>query len=110
MSRIEQAWCRSLPWRIFTRRVVFPWSIGETDLHGEVLELGSGSGAMAAQLLDRYPRIRLTATDVDPAMRAAAKCRCWTFSSRAGSRRPSSVDSTSTTLPWWGLARRVNKP
>ena len=72
MSRLEQAWCRSVPWRAFTGRVVFPWAIGHTDLDGDVLELGSGSGAMAVELLDRYPSIRLVATDVDPAMRAAA--------------------------------------
>jgi hypothetical protein len=50
MSAVEQAWCRSLPWRAFSRRVVFPWAIGDTDLLGDVLELGSGSGAMAVEL------------------------------------------------------------
>jgi ubiquinone/menaquinone biosynthesis C-methylase UbiE len=83
MSRVEQAWCRSLPWRTFTRRVVFPWAIGDRELHGDVLELGSGSGAMAVELLDRYPTIRLTATDVDPAMRAAATQRLARYGDRA---------------------------
>lgn len=82
MSRVEQAWCRSLPWRTFTRRAVFPWAIGHTNLTGDVLELGSGSGAMAIELLDRYPSIRLTATDVDPAMRAAATERLARFGDR----------------------------
>jgi ubiquinone/menaquinone biosynthesis C-methylase UbiE len=82
MSTVEQAWCRSLPWRAFTRRVVFPWAIGDADLHGDVLELGSGSGAMAVELLDRYPSIRLTATDVDPAMRAAATHRLARYGDR----------------------------
>jgi SAM-dependent methyltransferase len=82
MSRIEQAWCRSLPWRTFTRRVVFPWALESEDLHGDVLELGSGSGAMAAELLAHYPDIRLTATDVDPAMLAAARSRLAPFGDR----------------------------
>ena len=63
--------------------VVFPWSIGETDLHEDVLELGSGSGAMAVQLLDRYFEIGLTAADVDPAMRAAATRRLDSYGGRA---------------------------
>ena len=95
MSRIEQAWCRSLPWRAFTRRVVFPWAIGDTELHGDVLELGSGSGAMAAALLDRYPEIRLTATDVDPAMRAAATSRLAHYGQRAEVR-----EADATQLPF----------
>lgn len=95
MSRIEQAWCRSLPWRFFTGRVVFPWAIGDTDLHGDVLELGSGSGAMAAQLLERYPTIRLVATDVDPAMRAAATERLAGYGDRV-----SVEEADATQLPF----------
>ena len=95
MSAIEQAWCRSLPWRAFTRRVVFPWAIGDTVLHGDVLELGSGSGAMAAALLDRYPTIRLTATDVDPAMRDAAAQRLAPYGDRVEVR-----EADATSLPF----------
>jgi SAM-dependent methyltransferase len=83
MSRVEQASCRSLPWRLFTRRVVVPWAIGATELRGEILELGSGSGAMAAELLERYPTIRVMATDVDPAMRTSATRRLERFGDRA---------------------------
>jgi ubiquinone/menaquinone biosynthesis C-methylase UbiE len=72
MSGVERALCRSLPWRLFSRRVVVPWAIGPAGLRGEILELGSGSGAMAAELLERYPTIGVTATDVDPAMRSLA--------------------------------------
>jgi SAM-dependent methyltransferase len=82
MSTVERAACRSLPWRLFTRRVVVPWAIGPIELRGEILELGSGSGAMAEQLLERYPTIRVTATDVDPAMRAAATRRLERFGDR----------------------------
>lgn len=82
MSKIEQGFCRSLPWRAFSRRAVFPWAIGDADLAGDVLELGSGSGAMAVELLGRYPDIRLTVTDVDPAMLTAARERLKCFGSR----------------------------
>lgn len=95
MSTVEQAWCRSLPWRAFTRRVVFPWAIGDADLHGDVLELGSGSGAMAVELLDRYPSIRLTATDVDPAMRARCADRLASYGERVDIR-----DADATELPF----------
>ena len=91
MSAIEQAWCRSLPWRAFTRRVVFPCAVGDTNLRGEVLELGSGSGAMAAALLDRYPTIRLTASDVDPAMRAAAVERLAPYGDRVEVREADAI-------------------
>ena len=38
--------------------------------------------AMAVAMLDRYPAIRLTATDVDPAMRTAASSRLARFGDR----------------------------
>jgi ubiquinone/menaquinone biosynthesis C-methylase UbiE len=95
MSRLEQAWCRSLAWRSFTRRVVFPWALEGEDLHGDVLELGSGSGAMAAVLLDRYPDIRLSATDVDPAMLDAARRRLGRFGDRVTVR-----EADATRLPF----------
>ena len=95
MSKVEQVWCRSLPWRAFTRRVVFPWAIGRDELRGDVLELGSGSGAMAVELLERYPTIRLTATDVDPAMRAAAAARLAPYGARADVR-----EADATALPF----------
>ena len=80
MSGVERALCRSLPWRLSPG--VVPCAIGPTELRGEILELGSGSGAMAAELLERYPTIRVTATDVDPAMRAAATRRLERFGDR----------------------------
>jgi ubiquinone/menaquinone biosynthesis C-methylase UbiE len=82
MSAVEQAFCRSHLWRWFTRRVIFPWALDGLELHGDVLELGSGSGAMAEELLARFPSIRLTATDVDPAMVEAATRRLTGFGDR----------------------------
>lgn len=96
MSTIEQAFCRSLPWRAFTRRVVFPWAFDATQLSGEVLELGTGSGANAVELLARYPTIRLTATDVDPAMPAAARRRLDRFGDRIDVRE---ADATALPFP-----------
>lgn len=73
---------RSSPWRMFTGRVVFPWVVAGVEFTGRVLELGSGSGAMAEQLLERNPDAVLTATDVDPSMRAAAAERLSRFGKR----------------------------
>ena len=82
MSTVEQAFCRSRPWRWFTRRMIFPWALKGIELDGEVLELGSGSGAMAEELLARFPSIHLVATDVDPGMVEAASRRLTPFGDR----------------------------
>lgn len=68
MSVIEAAFCRSLPWRLFAARVALPWALGASPLGERILEVGSGSGAMAAALLSRRREVYLVATDVDPAM------------------------------------------
>ena len=87
MSAVERAFCRSGPWRVFTRRVVFPWVLAGVDLHGDVLELGSGSGSVAAELLRRFPSIHLTATDIDPAMVEAARQHLAAFGERVDVRQ-----------------------
>lgn len=71
MSEVEQVFCRSAPWRWWTRSVVLPWALRDVDLRGDVLEIGAGAGSMAAGVLERCPDVRLTLTDVDPAMVAA---------------------------------------
>ena len=75
MSRVERAFCRSAPWQSFTGRVVLPWILGDTDLRGRVLEIGSGPGANGQALLRRHRAVQLTATDLDPVMVAAARLR-----------------------------------
>lgn len=75
MSRVERAFCRSAPWQSFTGRVVLPWLLGDTELDGQVLEIGSGPGANGRALLERYRAVELTATDLDPVMVAAARRR-----------------------------------
>ena len=83
MSQVESLLCRSAPWRTFATRVVLPWAIGEEQLTGSAIEVGSGSGAMAGALLDRYPGLQLTATDYDPDMVLAAARRLGQYGERA---------------------------
>lgn len=75
MSAIEGAFCRSAPWRSFARRKVLPWALDGHPLSGDVLEIGGGSGAMAAGVARTFPDIRLTVTDVDTAMVDVARSR-----------------------------------
>jgi SAM-dependent methyltransferase len=75
MSAIESAFCRSAPWRSFARRAVLPWALDGHALHGDILEIGGGSGAMAAGVAHAHPEVRLTVTDVDDAMVQFARTR-----------------------------------
>ncbi|WP_459975064.1 class I SAM-dependent methyltransferase [Nocardioides pyridinolyticus] len=75
MSAIEGAFCRSASWRSFARRKVLPWALDGHRLSGDVLEIGGGSGAMAAGIARTFSDVRLTVTDVDTAMVDAARRR-----------------------------------
>ena len=75
MSTLESAFCRSGPWRSFARRTVLPWALDNHPLVGDVLEIGGGSGAMAAGAARTFGDVRLTVTDVDQAMVHAARTR-----------------------------------
>ena len=75
MSRVEQAFCRSVPWRAFAQHVVLPWALQGSELVGDYLELGCGSGAMAEGAARTFGDARVTATDIDPAMVVAARIR-----------------------------------
>lgn len=75
MSTLEGAFCRSSPWRFFARRTVLPWALDDNSLSGEVLEIGAGSGAMAAGAARSFSNARITVTDVDQAMVDAARDR-----------------------------------
>ena len=83
MSHIESLLLRSSPWRAFATHTVLPWALAGERLDGSALEVGAGSGAMAADLLDRFPSLRLTATDVDPHMVLAAGRRLARYGERA---------------------------
>ena len=96
MSRFQSAFCRSAPWQTFARRVVLPWALQGFRPQGDVLEIGAGSGAMAAELLAMYPDVRLTVTDVDDEMVAAAAARLSPFGDRVTARP---ADATALPFP-----------
>src|SRR5215216_3569695 len=87
MSRLESFLCRSRAWGVFTRRVVLPWALDHTSLSGEVLEVGAGSGDVAAELLQTHPDVRVTVTDYDDGMVAAAARTLAPYGDRAGARQ-----------------------
>jgi ubiquinone/menaquinone biosynthesis C-methylase UbiE len=96
MSRLESAFCRGAGWRAFASRIVLPWALQGERLGGDVLEIGGGSGAMAARLLATHPQLRMTVTDYDEAMVAATRARLATFDDRANARR---ADATRLPFP-----------
>lgn len=75
MSPVEGTFCRSAPWAWFARRAVLSWALRGETLTGDVLEIGAGSGAMAAGVAAAHPAARLTVTDLDEAMVAATRAR-----------------------------------
>ena len=96
MSPLARAFCTSLPYRTFAQWVVLPWALHGLAVTGEALEIGSGSGAMAAQLLRKFPELRVVATDYDDNMVATAGRRLATFGERATAQR---VDATALPFP-----------
>lgn len=62
---------------------MLPWALGGRELGGEILEVGSGSGAMAAEVLRAHPEANVTATDVDARMVAEARRALAPFGDRA---------------------------
>jgi ubiquinone/menaquinone biosynthesis C-methylase UbiE len=96
MSPVAQLMCRSAPWRLFAGHVVLPWALQGHELRGDVLEIGCGSGAMAAEALRKYPDVRLTATDFDESMVEVARRRLSEFGSRAEVRQ---ADATALPFP-----------
>lgn len=73
----------SRPYRVLARRVLLPWGMQRFRPTGEALEIGTGSGAMAAELLSSYPDLRLVATDYDRDMVATAATALARFGERA---------------------------
>ncbi|MCV7338662.1 MULTISPECIES: class I SAM-dependent methyltransferase [Mycolicibacterium] len=73
MSQIERAFCKTALWRGGTGQAVLG-SLPLDRLGHDVLEIGSGSGDIAARLRQANPDLAITATDFDPAMvRTAAR-------------------------------------
>ena len=75
MSALERAFCRSAPWNFVTSRAILPWALQGLRPVGHLLELGGGSGGMAAATATRFPDVRVTVTDVDPTMVQTASKR-----------------------------------
>jgi len=73
MSKAERAFCCGALWRTSARTIV--GSLPTDRLGDEVLEIGSGSGAIAAELSRAHPGLAITATDLDPVMVDAATHR-----------------------------------
>ncbi|MDP9333335.1 MAG: class I SAM-dependent methyltransferase [Actinomycetota bacterium] len=113
MSRVEKAFCRSAPWRAFTRHLVLPWALQGTRLGGEVLEIGAGSGAMAEELLATTPAITMCVTDFDQAMVSTAVKNLAGFGTRITARQadatalPFGDASFDTVLSWIMLHHTV---
>ena len=95
MTHFERAMCQSAPWRLFARHVVLPWALGGEAPEGRVLEIGAGSGAMAAELLERYPETTMVASDFDPAMVENAAARLQHYGERVETRQ-----ADATALPF----------
>lgn len=92
MTRRGRMFCTSAPYRGLARAAVLPWALQRQSLTGHVLEIGSGSGAMAAAILDRFPEVlELVATDYDPQMLESAAQSLRRFGGRARCER---VDAT----------------
>ncbi|WP_235623941.1 class I SAM-dependent methyltransferase [Mycolicibacterium goodii] len=77
MSRIERAFCTTALWRRSGGAVVS--SLPVHRLGRDVLEIGSGSGDVAARLRQARPVLNLTATDFDPVMVQTATKRLQQF-------------------------------
>jgi SAM-dependent methyltransferase len=75
MSAVERSFCRNPLWGGFARKAVLPWALQGVRPAGELLELGSGSGAMADGTAQTFRDLRLVVTDIDPAMVRAARQR-----------------------------------
>ncbi|HEX2040889.1 MAG TPA: class I SAM-dependent methyltransferase [Acidimicrobiales bacterium] len=87
MAPSELRVCRSAAWGALAGRVVLPWALHGERIGPEVLEIGSGAGAMAEELLARHRDVRLAATDLDETMVADAEQRLARFGDRATVRR-----------------------
>lgn len=95
MAWVEKAFCRSAPWRAFTRKVVVPWALQGWKPEGRALEIGAGSGAMAAEILTLHPLLQLVVTDFDESMLSGAREALRRFGERAEIKT-----ADATTLPF----------
>jgi tRNA (cmo5U34)-methyltransferase len=57
-------------------RTAVRWLEGHVPAGGLVIDLGAGTGALSAAVLEALPEVRVRLVDVDPAMLEVAKARC----------------------------------
>lgn len=92
MVAIEKLVCRSAPWKWATRKVVVPWALQGEVPAGRALEIGAGSGLMAAEMLRRFQDLELIVTDFDDEMLEHGREILGPFAERA---RVEQADATS---------------
>ncbi|HCU93290.1 MAG TPA: class I SAM-dependent methyltransferase [Actinobacteria bacterium] len=83
MHAAARSFCTGRAYRALAGRWMLPWALQGLDPGDHVLEIGAGSGAMAAQLLRAHPRLRVAVTDYDPGMVATAARSVAGFGDRA---------------------------
>lgn len=92
MPAVARTVVTSPPYRMFARRLLLPWVLGDEQPAGEGLEIGAGSGVMSAQLLAAFPALRMVATDYDPRMVHAARRTLRSFGDRAVVQRADAAE------------------
>jgi ubiquinone/menaquinone biosynthesis C-methylase UbiE len=92
MPAVARSVVTSPPYRLFARRVLLPWVLGDEQPAGQGLEIGAGSGVMSAQLLAAFPLLRMVVTDYDPQMVRTARRSLRSFGDRADVQRADASD------------------
>jgi ubiquinone/menaquinone biosynthesis C-methylase UbiE len=72
----------SRAYRLVTARLVAPWVLQGSRPHGDVLEIGAGTGAMAHHLLKATSDLQMVVTDLDAEMCSTASRALGQFGSR----------------------------
>jgi len=67
LNRFQKWWVNAWPHRLIVRRNVPRFIKSCPDpFRGEVLEVGAGQGWTSRQILETFPQVELTATDIEP--------------------------------------------